>query len=157
MAVNKEAVNDMLHKPVENYRMRHFIQYHNPDNHGQFKSSKLEGRIVTNKSVDRLVGDTVWLISKENESAQYVLCDSFIVDEIAANNSGKFKNLARGKQGYWFSKPIRIDREPWFEELFAATGHFGFGLQAIRDVTIVHGLESVASNYGRKRERASKS
>ncbi len=128
--------------------MHHFVQYHNPDKFEPYKCSKLKARIVTNKPVENLVGDTVWLISRQGRPSQHVLCDTFVVEKIGSNDQTQFKNVASGAHGYWFERPALISQKPWFEKLQKATGNFSFGLQAMRDKSVIEGLEAMAASYG---------
>jgi hypothetical protein len=137
--------------------MRHFIQYHNPDRFKPYKSSKVKARIVTNKRVEKMVGDTVWLVSRRGRLAQFVLCDPFVVDEIRSNEPGALKNVASGARGYWFVRAVFIDQKPWFGELRRATGNFLFGLQSIRDGDVIRGLEDLAASNGIRRSSSPKS
>jgi hypothetical protein len=136
--------------------MRHFIQFHNPDRFKPYKSSKLEARIVTNKHVEKMVGDTVWLVSRRGRPVQFVLCDSFVVDEVRSKVPGPLKNVASGAQGYWFERAVVIDQRPWFEELRRATGNFRFGLQSIRAEDVIQGLEDLAESNGIRRRTSPK-
>ena len=123
--------------------MRHFVQYHNPDKYGVFTPSEGDFDIFTDKPVDGLVGDRVWLVSKHGDPPDYVLCMTFVVDEVGVG--GPLKHLARGSHGRIFSPPVSIEYEPWFNRLRQLTGNFAFGLQAINDEEVVEGLLRSAS------------
>jgi hypothetical protein len=113
--------------------MRHFVQYHNPDKFHAYKSSKGEFGIVPNKPVENMRGDMVWLISRRDQPARYMLCDAFVVDEIGPTARGPLKHFANGTEGWFFRRFVVIDDEPRFEKLRKATGNFRFGLQSMRD------------------------
>ena len=125
--------------------MRHFVQYHNPDKLGQFRPSEKEFGIVTDKRFNGLVGSTVWLISRRDKPAEYVLCETFIVEKVGTNPTETLKNFASSSHGQPFDPPRRIDREPWFEILQKLTGNFAFGLQPINEEAVIQGLMAIAS------------
>ena len=120
--------------------MRNFVQYHNPDKRGKFVPTPHRFLIVTNKTVDNLVGDRIWLLSRRGKPPQYILCETFIVEKVGRGQSGPQRNFAEGSDGRAFIPSVRIDQEPWFERLRGLTGNFRFGLQAVNNEEIVQGL-----------------
>jgi hypothetical protein len=48
--------------------MRHFVQYHNPERMGVYESDGRSFGIQTNKPVNNLLGDRVWLITPSRAS-----------------------------------------------------------------------------------------
>jgi hypothetical protein len=121
--------------------MRHFVQYHNADTRGRYRAGKGFG-IETNKAVDGLLGDRVWLVTGEGAPRRYFLCETFIVDGID-RNSGVQGNVAFGHGGAGFEHPASIDQFSWFEDLREATGNFAFGLQRVKSQKIIRGLRRV--------------
>jgi hypothetical protein len=93
----------------------------------------------------------VWLISKRGDPARFILCDAFVADEVGRNARGPFKYFAKGSDGWFFRKFVVIDDKPWFEKLRRATGNFGFGLQSLRDMDIIRGLDETAVTHGERR------
>lgn len=100
--------------------------------------------IVTDKRVDRLLGDRVWLITGEGTPRRYFLCETFIVDEINRVR-GPQRNQALGSEGAAYKYPIRIDGYPWFQDLKRAAGNFAYGLQPIKSQRIIRGLQEISS------------
>src|SRR5438445_11121683 len=125
--------------------MRHFVQYHTPDTHGQFEPGKPGFGIITDKPVDGLVGDRVWLVSRRENPWQYILCETFVVETVGRARRGPQRNFAEAKNGQPFADPVRIDHKRWFARLRRLTGNFAFGLQHIQDEEVVQGLLEVAS------------
>jgi len=83
--------------------MHHFVQYHNPDLMGRYRSSPKNYSIVSNKFFTSLVGETAWLVtSKGRRPRRYFLCSSFVVDEVERDNAGRFRNRAIGSKGQDF-------------------------------------------------------
>lgn len=123
--------------------MRDFVQYHNPDQYGQFDPSEKEFRIFTRKSVDDLVGNRVWLVSRRGDPPEYILCMTFVAERV--DEGPPLKYFAEASQGRMFDPPVRIDHEPWFERLRKVTGNFHFGPQPINDEEVVQGLLKIAS------------
>ena len=115
----------------------HFVQYRNPDLMGRvFGEGEGEGEpfsILSGKSVERLPGNTVWLIAGEGRPRHYSLCEVFVVDEIGRANIGTFRYVARGRQGTRFEPPIPLGHEVWFGALLRHTGNFAFGLSRLPD------------------------
>jgi hypothetical protein len=122
--------------------MHHFVQYHNPDKRGQYRRDTGFG-IVTNKSVDSLPGNRVWLITREGRS--YRLVETFIVEKVGRKEGRQFSNYAKAHSGQHFDPPVPIESETWFRDLFRIAGNFGFGLTKIEDQGIIAGLVQILS------------
>lgn len=128
--------------------MRHFITYHNPELRGPYQPDSRFG-IVTDKPVDSLRGDRVWLVTSGGTPLRYYLCETFVVDVVDRCRSGPYRNRATGSSGLSFVHPVRIDSAPWFPMLRRVTGNFAFGLQRIKNPAIIAGLLRVASSSER--------
>lgn len=124
--------------------MRDRVQYHNPKKMGEFRPKQGRFLILTNKSVNQMVGDRVWLVSRKAESPQYFLCETFVVENVGLWETGGFRNYAEAFHGKAFYPPVRFDLEPWFDELLKRTGNFGLGLQTINDKEVIAGLRQAA-------------
>jgi hypothetical protein len=82
---------------------RHFVQYHNTEKMGYDCADGGPFRIVTNRSVDGLPGNTVWLIAgKGCKPRRFYLCEVFVVNEVGPRRGGGFKFFARGSDGTRF-------------------------------------------------------
>lgn len=126
--------------------MRHWVQYHNAAVRGPYRYSRKEFGIVTNKPVEKLRNDRVWLIGGEGGSRkQYFLYETFVVENVE-EVEGPQRNLARSSQGVAFKRPPRIDGFPWFNRLRKAAGNFAFGLQRIKNEDVIRGLEAGSSS-----------
>ncbi|WP_437228012.1 hypothetical protein SH661x_000671 [Planctomicrobium sp. SH661] len=128
--------------------MRHFIAYHNVEKMGR---TLLEGQplqILTNKSVNHLLNNVIWIIVGEGrESRTYSLGSVFIVTETGNADDSGFKYRASGS-GYAFDPPVPIADTDWFTDLFNATGHFGLGVTPIKNAVVIQGLMRTASSHG---------
>jgi hypothetical protein len=124
--------------------MRHWVQYHNSEVRGPYVPSSSGFRIVTDKPVDSLRGDRVWLVTSRDNPRHYYLCATFIVDDVDRLPSGPQQNLAMGSSGQ--ALDVRIDSMPWFPDLQHATGNFAFGLQHLKSPAIVAGLQEVCTS-----------
>jgi hypothetical protein len=125
--------------------MRHWVQYHNPDKHGEYTPEEGHFGIFTDKCVHGLVGDRVWLVSRNGKPRKYifVLCETFVVEKFGKQKSGPLQYTAEAWQGgKSFSPPVRIDAEPWFGRLLRM---IRFGLSHVKDEEIIQGLLRVAS------------
>ena len=123
------------------------MQYHNVDVQGPVDISSVPCEIFTAKSVQALEGDRIWLISGEGRPRVYKLMGSFLAADIQQARSETEKNKVRGTTERWFRLGIRIDTQPWFEELKRATGNFAFGLQRIKEVDITRSLVDLSSDH----------
>ena len=124
--------------------MTHFIQYHNPDIMDQFHPSKKTFGIVSNKRAGLREGDTVWLVAGEGKPRQYFLCETFVVDKIVPRPAGKFRFYMSGSDGKPLY-PLKIDKTSWFRELLKITGNFRFGLQPIKNQSIIDALQRISA------------
>jgi hypothetical protein len=116
--------------------MEHWVQYHNPDRIGyEYGEGDDEPfSILTGKSaVERLPGNTVWLIAGQGRPRHYTLCEMFVVDEIGRVDEAGFRYVASGSQGTRFVPPVPLGSEVWFRGLLRHTGHFAFGLSRLPD------------------------
>jgi hypothetical protein len=114
------------------FAARHFVQYHKTDEYGP--PGRLRGFIIeTDKDVDNLHGNTVWLISGEGSPKQYFLECSFVVDKVGEiGKPDQPKNYARGEKGVRPSHPLPLNDYPWFVDLKKSLGVLrGLGLSEI--------------------------
>ena len=103
--------------------------------------------LLTNKSVRGLLEQTVWFVIGEGSVRKFSLGSVFRVAEIGKASEAGFKWFAKGT-GHSFDPPVAIDSQTWFPELFRVTGHFGIGVQEIRDEMVLMGLRGIASAAG---------
>jgi hypothetical protein len=99
----------------------------------------------------------VWLVSRRNQPARYILCESFLVDDVGERSRNWLRNFAAGSRGHAFSPPVIIDGERWFKKPRRTTGNFAFGLQLIHDADIVRGLLSIGDAQRARRGSSPKS
>jgi hypothetical protein len=131
-------------KPINGFLlpMKHFAVYHNPERMGYSAVSEL--CIVTNKSVDNLIGNRIWLIQGEGKPRKYTLRGTFIADSTRADTEDGFRHLVRGQEGTLFKPHIPIGALPWFDRFKRSQGNFAFGLQRIGDHAIVAELKRIS-------------
>jgi hypothetical protein len=123
--------------------MRYFVQYHNPSKMG-YEVSPKELSVQTDKGSQVSVGDTIWLITGKGTPRRYFLCNMFTVETVCPQRGAKFSCRVSGSHGKPFNPPIRIDEKVWFEELRKRAGNFAFGLQSIRNPSIVKSLQNIS-------------
>ena len=100
--------------------------------------------IVTDKRGGLLKGDTVWLVTGEGKPREYFLCETFVVARVASQTAGKFTYHVSGSDGKSLY-PLKIDKTAsWFRELLRVTGNFRYGLQPIKNQSIVGALEHLS-------------
>jgi hypothetical protein len=118
-----------IRKPTV-FHNKHFVQYHKTDEYGPPGNAFA---IETDKSVDNLHGNTVWLISGEGSPKQYYLECNFVVSKIGAVGRADYpKYFARGEKGVRPRRRILLNDFPWFPELKKSLGVLrGLGLSEI--------------------------
>jgi hypothetical protein len=125
--------------------MRHFAVYHNPDAMGYSAEDVHELCFLTNKSVENLIGNRVWLITGEGKPRKYFLRGTFIVGSVAANRDEGFRHIVRGTEGKLFRRRVPVGALPWFDRFKRSQGHFAFGLQRISDEAVIAELKAIGS------------
>jgi len=128
--------------------MRHFVQFHNPDVWGEALDLKDAFRVSTSKSVRRLPGQRMWLISRTGSPRTYFVASTFVVDSTESDYRRRFPNAVSGRYGQVLGQKARVDTASWWPKLLAQTGSFLWGLTEIRDPQIVRGLQGVARRAG---------
>lgn len=111
--------------------MKDYIQYHKISEYGQPNSSSGDFRAFTAKSVDKMQGNRVWLISGENQLGKivYNLEYVFMVEQV----ENCARNELRGSQGVKPSRPIRLNGRPWFTKLQKKHANFSRGMAPVGD------------------------
>ena len=128
--------------------MRHFIAYHNTEKMGRALPADGPMRLLTNKPTNHLFQETVWFVVGEGAGVrQYSLGSVFRVAETGDAAEDGFKRFASGP-GHVFDPPVPIKEMAWFSEILRATGHFGLGVQEIKDEAVIAGLSQLAKQAG---------
>jgi hypothetical protein len=128
--------------------MRHFIAYHNTEKMSRPLHDGAPLRLLTNKPVQHLLQNTVWFVTGEGAGKrQYSLGSVFRVAEVGDTDEEGFKRFASG-QGHVFQPPVPIKELEWFPEVLRATGHFGLGVQEVKDEAVIAGLRQLAAQAG---------
>ncbi|HTU19201.1 MAG TPA: hypothetical protein VMG10_14165 [Gemmataceae bacterium] len=128
--------------------MRHFVAYHNTEKMGRSLNDGEPLRLLTNKSVNHLLQNTLWFITGEGTGArQYSLGSVFRVAEIGDADEDGFKRFASGP-GHVFQPPIPIKDLDWFPDVLKTTGRFRFGVQEVKDEAVIAGLSHLAVQAG---------
>ena len=128
--------------------MRHFIAYHNTEKMGRQLHESGPLRLLTNKQANHLLEQSVWFVTGERVGGrQYSLGSVFQVSEVGDANEDGFKRFASGP-GHVFLPPIPIKDMDWFPEVLRATGHFGFGVQEVKNDAVITGLTQLAAQAG---------
>jgi hypothetical protein len=128
--------------------MRHFVQFHNPDVWGEALDLEDAFRVSTSKSVKRLMGQRMWLVSRTIRPRHYFVASTFIVDHLESDRRRTFPNTVSGREGQVMGPSARIDTASWWPELLAKTGSFLWGLTELTDERVVRGLERVMRSAG---------
>jgi hypothetical protein len=98
-------------------------------------------RILSTKPFPKNLEDNlVWMISREDDNPkQFFLCSVYRVSEIGNSGDDDFRFFAEGS-GNYFEPHIRIADETWFPEFSKAVGHFGIGIQELKDQALIQEL-----------------
>ena len=128
--------------------MRHFIAYHNARKMGRPLLDDEPLRLLTRKAVRPLLDNTVWLITGEGAGPRrYALGSVFLVTEVGDTAEDGFSHFASGP-GHVFRPAVPVTDEAWFPEVLRATGHFGFGVQQVKDEAVIGSLVQLAARAG---------
>lgn len=128
--------------------MRHFIAYHNTERMGRSLRDGEPLRLLTNKHVNHLCHNMIWFVTGEGLGArQYSLGSVFNVAEVGHAAEEGFKRFATGP-GHVFEPPVPIGESLWFPEVLRSTGHFGLGVQEVKDEAVIVGLIQLAAEGG---------
>ncbi|KAA3658122.1 MAG: HNH endonuclease [Chloroflexi bacterium] len=131
-------------------KLNHYVVYHNTEKRGYSIEDELsvdEFGISTNKTVDSLIGSTIWVISGAGKPRSYTLSYVFIVDNIGNLRNQDFKYFAEGTMGLRFLPSIPLNKLPWFKGFLESQFRFNFGLREI-DQKYIKELESLVDNQG---------
>jgi hypothetical protein len=136
--------------PLRPNRIRHFINFHNPDpgamdyefdEVGGGPGDDIELSIYTNKLVRDLAGDVVWLISRRISGPPYVLYGKFRITGQGEADHEYFRYEVAGK-GTHLKRPIKLDRLPWFQRLLQINPHLSQGFQSVKEPEVITGLQA---------------
>ena len=123
---------------------RHFIQYHNGVLYGP-PSPELVAH--SDKRIDALQGQVLWVIAGQGRPRQYTLAKVFVVDEVGDLPPGEMRHYARGSVGRFFDPSIALDGHPWFRAFRQQHANFSLGLREIHGAHIL-ALENLAAEHG---------
>lgn len=128
--------------------MSHLIAYHNTEKMGRPLHDGEPLRLLTSKSVDRLLGNTVWFVTGAGSGErEYALGSVFRVSEVGDAADQGFKHFASGS-GHVFRPPVPLNDEKWFPDLLRSMGNFGLGVQETTDERVVSSLTRIATGAG---------
>ena len=128
--------------------MRHFIAYHNTEKMGRRLNEGNPLGVLTNKPVNHMLQSTVWFVTGEGPGVRhYSLGSVFQVDAVGEADEDGFKRFASGA-GHIFQPPVPVKDMDWFPEVLRATGHFGLGVQEVKDDSVIAGLTRLAAREG---------
>lgn len=130
--------------------MKHFVAYHNTEKMGRPLHESEPFRLLTNKPVNHLLQQTVWIVTGEGDDPRrYSLGSVFPVTEVGDSIVDGFTRFATGS-GHVFQPPVALNEQEWFRKLLQVTGRFGLGVLEIKDETIIAGLIRLAAEAGYK-------
>ena len=113
---------------------KHFLAYHNADGMGfaMFEDGPTnEMGFLTRKSVQNMVGNTIWVVEGIGKPKKYFFRGYFIVDEVLSDDVDDQLYHVLGK-GEPIAHDVPLNNEFWFPSLKRMQGNFGFGIQALR-------------------------
>lgn len=128
-------------------RSKQYVAYHSVETVGaeyrggppfRFKSKKPRAHL------QGALGNCVWVIVGKrgaNRSTAYRLAGWFTPTELQEVDGEAGYLWILGIHGEMSPSPTVLNELDWFQELRRQQGNFGFGVNAIRDETIIAGLE----------------
>lgn len=130
--------------------MRHFVAYHNTERMGRSLRDSDPLRLLTNKPVERLMGDAVWFVVGDGASPKrYTLGSVFVVEAVGEAREQGFERFATGP-GHVFQPAPSLNDLEWFAALFQSAARFSLGVLEITDPHVVEALASLAAEAGYK-------
>lgn len=130
--------------------MRHFVHYHNSHRMGYSVSDLGSPRLVTDKGVRQLTGNTVWLVSGEGSRSPktFFLGAAFTVNRIAeiCYEHPDFKNSAHGI-GCIYGQSLLLSGLDWFGKFKRQQCNFRNSLTEITGNSAVATFQAL-SGYG---------
>jgi len=127
---------------------RHFVAYHNTERMGRTLQEGNPFRVLTNKSVEPLQDNIVWLVVGEGKrERRFSLGSVFRVTETGDASHDGFKHFASG-QGHAFNPPVPLNDLDWFQDFARSVGRFQFGVQALKEESHIAALQALASKAG---------
>jgi hypothetical protein len=127
--------------------MKHYVAYHNAEKRGfSCTESDDEGlmTIVTNGSLEGVLGSRVWLINGEGKPRTFSLCSTFVVEEVWENTGDEYRNCATGEGGVIFRPPIPLNGLDWFADLVKSQYNFQFGVREIVERDYIAALQDMS-------------
>jgi putative restriction endonuclease len=140
--------------PDRGHPVQHYVVYHNVQNIGsEFDddSPVQHYAITTNKSVRRIPGSIMWVISGEGaRQKEYRLRYWFVADMVDPNREvNGSPNEVKGTDGYTFRGGVRLNDLPWFPTLKAKQNRFSLGMQKLDDESVRHLYATTRAAGGR--------
>lgn len=132
--------------------MRHWVQYHNTERMGGPPRSRGVHSIVTNKKINDLPGDTIWLIAGEGKPRTYTVCGRFVVDGVEQIDDPEFDYVISGHEGYRFRRYAVLHDCSWFPELLRRTNNFSLGLSRLTEAEVA-GLQQLEADDKNQKRR----
>ena len=128
--------------------MRHFVHYHNSKNMGYSASALPTPRLFTSKSVRKLPGAIVWLVSGEGAKSPktFYLGAAFTVLEIkeGAYEHPDFKNSGYG-EGHIFGETKLLTGNSWFDTFKKNQSYFRNSLTEITGNPVIAHFQALSS------------
>jgi len=123
-------------------RLRHFVNYHNPEPTGSdFTAVKTFGA-SSNKRVRDIEGDIAWMIGRKRDTTEFYLYARFRVDAQRAEKDNDKAFHVSGKNGYWFKSPVLLNDLPWFADMKRKATSNSAGFHTVSDEDILDGLRA---------------
>ena len=124
--------------------MKHFVGYHNEVGQGYPAHGSDPLSIYSNKPLDHLIGDALWLVEGVGETPkQFRLAVAFVVNEVGPSENESFQFGAWG-EGRVFNEAPLLNSLEWFPDFFQKLGHFAFGVVELTDDRFIDGLVRLA-------------
>lgn len=146
--------------------MRHYIAYNKVKEWGDYSPSVDDTEFShysghRKSKLEKMIGQTVWVISGEkiNGSMVYKLCSTYQPtqiddDEIENPDTGQIEFTGLRcviGEGIGFVPPIEVNEFQWFAELFKEQNKFSFGLNQIKNQSVIQSLEKMRDDYLRNK------
>jgi hypothetical protein len=103
--------------------------------------------VATNKHVNQLIGQRLWVIGGEGQPRHYYLGKSYLIAEVGEyGDDPDFRFFVRGHTGVRFQPPILLNPLPWFPAFRKSQSNFSFGLNRIHEQFVSELLMLLSNN-----------
>lgn len=123
--------------------MHDYVVYHKAEKMGYPALDIGKLAFYTKKPAKGKQGNRVWLIAGEGSPRMYYLRATFLINSVESSDKPGFTNRVTGTDGQLLDPMPLLNSEPWLSDFVKEQGHFAFGFNRIKNVTVVEALRRI--------------